>query len=320
LFTFLLVVLIHSQDEKDRELQRLKEENERLKQKPTRAQNLEVQHVDPREDLVSHILANRTKILILRNPKWVLPIESPNKKETTLCALLSKERFTHYYDCSKFSSSKVEISISFKELRKVKGCVYVNDYNVLFNEKLKKHILSMLKPFLGLLMSGGEEDLLVWLDERHKIDEEGFRTDPRDYVYDNFYLYYGSLGSGTMLHFVSLSFYSFTLLLTFTKGHARNASHQRGLELQKEVDLYRQRRAPEARRTLRDLFRDTQFVSPEKLREMGIEFEEVIVEAGQAVFVPSGVLHCVLNLEPETVAVAWNIMPAEHVLGAMEVF
>eukprot|EP01102_Stenamoeba_stenopodia_P008882 TRINITY_DN2600_c0_g1_i1.p1 TRINITY_DN2600_c0_g1~~TRINITY_DN2600_c0_g1_i1.p1 ORF type:complete len:124 (+),score=21.88 TRINITY_DN2600_c0_g1_i1:312-683(+) len=53
---------------------------------------------------------------------------------------------------------------------------------------------------------------------------------------------------------------------------------------------------------------------------MGIEYEEVIVEAGQAVFVPSGVLHCVLNVEPETVAVAWNILPPEHVLGALEAF
>jgi len=70
----------------------------------------------------------------------------------------------------------------------------------------------------------------------------------------------------------------------------------------------------------RDLFRDTQFVHPEMLRKMEIEFEEVIIKAGQAIFVPSGVLHCVLNLEPETVAVAWNLMLPEHILRAWGAF
>ena len=32
---------------------------------------------------------------------------------------------------------------------------------------------------------------------------------------------------------------------------------------------------------------------------------------------PSGVLHCVLNLEPETVAVVWNIMLPEHGVGSL---
>jgi len=70
----------------------------------------------------------------------------------------------------------------------------------------------------------------------------------------------------------------------------------------------------------RDLFRGRHFVNPAKLREMGIEFVQVIVEAGQAVFVPIGVLHCVFNLEPETVAVAWNIMLPEHFTGALQAF
>jgi hypothetical protein len=287
----------------------LKEENERLKQKPKRAQILEVQHVDAtRPDLSLHILENRSKILVLRNPRWVLPIESSNKKEKTLCLLLSKVRFDHYFDCSKFPSQKVEVEggISFIELRKVKACIYVNDFNVHSNEKLKQYILSLLKPVLGSLVSGGDEDLLVWLDERHKIDEEGFRTDPRNYVYDNFYLYYGSLGSGTMLHFDTLDMPAINVVLNGKKKWIFVG----GGEVREKLEML----------LGRDLIRDTQFVHPKMLREMGVEFKEVIVEAGQAVFVPSGVLHCVLNLDPDTVAVAWNVMLPEHVLGALEAF
>jgi len=69
-----------------------------------------------------------------------------------------------------------------------------------------------------------------------------------------------------------------------------------------------------------DLSRDTHFVHPDKLKEMGIGFKRVIVEAGQAVFVPSGVLHCVLNIEPETVAVAWNVLLPECLLRAWKSF
>jgi len=100
----------------------------------------------------------------------------------------------------------VKQAISFAELRKFKGRIYLNDYSVHDNQKLKQHILSILTPVLGPFVSLGAEDLLVWLDDEHEIDEEGFQTDPRGYTYDNFYLYYGRLGSGTMLHFVSLSF------------------------------------------------------------------------------------------------------------------
>jgi len=254
LFLFSLFSLLTSSTFQEETVQQLKAENERLKQEQTNkvVPKLEVQHVDAtRPDLTSHLLENRTKILIVRNPRWVLPIDSSNKKETTLCMLLGKVRFNHYFDCSKFPPQKVEEELSFKELRAKGGCIYVNDLSVNSNKMLKQHILLLLKPFLGPLLSGGEEDMLVWLDERHQIDEEGYRTDPRNYVYDNFYLYYGSLGSGTMLHFVSLLFivlfYLFSMMaLTRKKGHARHVCYQRGLEWQKEVDLHWWSRTREA--------------------------------------------------------------------------
>jgi len=95
-----------------------------------------------------------------------------------------------------------EGGFTFEELRKLDECFYVNDFGIKSHEKLRKHIVSLLLP-LGQLVSGGARDLLRWLTKKFRIPEDGFKTDARDYVYDNFYLYYGSKGSGTMLHFVS---------------------------------------------------------------------------------------------------------------------
>jgi len=67
----------------------------------------------------------------------------------------------------------------------------------------------------------------------------------------------------------------------------------------------------------RNVLGEDLLLSTEFLKEKGIPYEEVIVKAGEGIFVPSGVLHSVIN-EADTIAVAFNVMLPETLLSAWE--
>jgi len=61
------------------------------------------------------------------------------------------------------------------------------------------------------------------------------------------------------------------------------------------------------------------FLSEDRLKALQIPYEKVRVEAGQGIFVPSGVLHAVRN-GPETIAVAFNVILPEIAGSVWDVF
>jgi len=67
-----------------------------------------------------------------------------------------------------------------------------------------------------------------------------------------------------------------------------------------------------------ELYHEMGFQSAENLRNQGKHIVSVVVEAGQAIWVPSGIPHRVQNLCTPTIAFAWNILLAEHLENAIE--